>query len=414
MLSGGTAFTQALGVLLAPIITRIYSPGEFGVLSLYMSIMSVLVVFASFYYESAIPIAENDEKAINVLSLCFSILIILVLVISVILVLFGEQLFNIMKVQELLKYRYLIPAGVFLAGSYNIFIKWNLRKKSFKNIFISKISQSISGNLTKIILGILNFGSIGLILGNILNQSAGVSLLSIDILKNKQNLLQKVTIKEMQWSAKRYVNFFNFSLPNAFILSFTIQMPIFFLTSIYGREEAGFFGLANTITKLPTILIGNSIGEVFYAEVASLGKKNVAKIIALSNNLFKKLIILGIVPLIILLIWAPQLFSIIFGSNWYIAGLYSRMLSISVFSNLIFHPISRIYGVFERQKLKLIIDFIRFIFILLFFIFAGYVRIKPLYIVFIYSLFTFIFYFATFVYAQKIMKEVLIKQQVVE
>lgn len=77
----------------------------------------------------------------------------------------------------------------------------------------------------------------------------------------------------MLWCAKRYINFFWFSLPNAVILSFTTQIPVLFLTSMYSSQIVGYFGLANSIIKLPIALIGVSVGEVFYAEAAAIGKK---------------------------------------------------------------------------------------------------------------------------------------------
>lgn len=407
MISGGTAFIQIMNILFAPIITRIYSPDDYGILTLYTSMMAILIVFGSFYYESAIPIADTEEKAINVVALCFSILIFVVLILGMMLIAFGEPLLNLMNAEGLQRYRLLIPIGVLLTGLHNIFRKWTLRYKDFKSIFNSKLSQSITGNFVKISFGLLNFGSVGLILGNISNQSVGASVLSLSLLKSKKHLLKKIRVTEMYWCAKRYVNFFVFSLPNAIVLSFSLQMPVLFLTSVYGSEVVGLYGLANSIIKLPFALIGNSVGEVFYSEAAYIGKKNPERLISLSNKLLKKLILVGAAPLILLSFFGPQLFSIVFGQSWYEAGIYARMLSLGVFANLIFHPISRVYGVFERQKLKLFIDLFRFIAIVITFMIAGYMNLNPHYAVLIYSFLTMIFYLATYVFAQKIMKNAL-------
>ncbi|MFH5835230.1 lipopolysaccharide biosynthesis protein [Proteiniclasticum sp. C24MP] len=403
MISGGTAFIQVINIVLSPIITRLYSPEEFGILTLYSSVMAVLIVFGSFYYESAIPIAETEEKAINVFALCIAILVLVVSVISVLLFFQGENLLILLDAKDLANYAYLIPIGVFAVGLYNILMKWTLRERDYKSIFKSKVSQSVSNNLVKIILGLLNFGSLGLLLGNITNQSAGVTVLSFNVFR-KKSLVGLIRISEIIWCAKRYINFFWYSLPNAVVLSFTTQIPVFFLTSIYGSEIVGYYGLANSIVKLPVALIGASVGEVFYAEAASIGLENPQRLINLSNKLLKKLLVIGIIPFSVLGIFGPQLFSFVFGHNWYDAGMYSQMLSIGVFANLVFHPISRIYGVFERQRLKLVIDLVRFIAIAIGFLVAREFDVQPQFAVLIYSILTMIFYYLTYLFAQIIMK----------
>ena len=61
IVSAGTAFAQGMGIIFSPIITRIYTPEEYGLLAVFSSITALLVVFSSLRYQVAIPIADNDE-----------------------------------------------------------------------------------------------------------------------------------------------------------------------------------------------------------------------------------------------------------------------------------------------------------------------------------------------------------------
>lgn len=110
-------------------------------------------------------------------------------------------------------------------------------------------------------------------------------------------------------------------------------------------------------------------------------------------------------PFVILGVGGPQIFSFVFGSNWYDAGVYAQVLSLGVYANLIFHPISRIYGVFEKQRMKLLIDLARFGCITVGFILSNKLGLKPQFAVLIYSVITMIFYFITYVFAQRIMEQ---------
>ena len=76
MISASTAFAQMLNALFSPVITRLYNPDEYGILTLYISILGLVAIIASLKYEWGITIAESDEKAVNVMSLCFIVLFI--------------------------------------------------------------------------------------------------------------------------------------------------------------------------------------------------------------------------------------------------------------------------------------------------------------------------------------------------
>ena len=61
----GTAMAQAIPLALSPILTRLYTPDDFGVLAIYMSLAAVLTVFVSLKYDLAIIIPEKDSDAAN-------------------------------------------------------------------------------------------------------------------------------------------------------------------------------------------------------------------------------------------------------------------------------------------------------------------------------------------------------------
>ena len=66
-LVSGTTLAQAIGILITPILTRLYAPEAFGTLALFTSITSILSVIACMRYELAIMLPESDEEAANLL-----------------------------------------------------------------------------------------------------------------------------------------------------------------------------------------------------------------------------------------------------------------------------------------------------------------------------------------------------------
>lgn len=412
MLTGGTAFGQILNIALSPIITRLYTPEEFGVLTLYVAILGMITIIGSLRYEMGIAIADSDEKSINVMSLSITILLLVVGITTLILNIFGTKILRFINGEALLNYMYLIPIGIFFTGLYSIFFQWASRKRNFKSITKTKLSQSVTQNFIKITFGVLSFGPVGLLLGNILGKSAGISSLSISLFsKENRSLLKKNNINDMAWSAKRYVKFPLLSTPSQFLNAAGIQLPVLLITALYGVQVAGYYGIANTIVNLPMLLIGKSISDVFYGEAVNIGKTDPTKLKQLSFKLFKKLTLLGLIPLTILVLFGPYLFSIVFGEDWKEAGIYAQILAVLVFSRLIFMPISRVYEVYEKQKEALFLDIFRVVLVLLVFTAPLLIPLNPYWTISFYTVAMSIVYLVTFLLSRKIINEEIINHR---
>ena len=73
----GSVIAQGIGVIVAPIIARLFAPEAFGVAALFASITGIIGVVACLRYELAIMLPKTDEEAANLLgaSLFFVLII---------------------------------------------------------------------------------------------------------------------------------------------------------------------------------------------------------------------------------------------------------------------------------------------------------------------------------------------------
>lgn len=405
IVAGGTAFTQVLNALLTPIITRIYTPEEYGVVSLYVAVLSMTVIIASLKFEWGIPIADDDEKAINVVALSVLVLILITTIITILLYVISDNVLGGIIGEALIPYKIYIPIGIFLSGLYHIFIQWGYREKAFKTIAKTKLSQVLGQNISRIGLGLFKLGPQGLIIGTILGHSSGVAALSKSIFSTKKNLIRKIKRSEILWCARRYKDYPIYSATSQFMNSAGLNLPKIFLATLYSTEVTGAFGLAVSITGIPVTLIGRSVGDVFYAEAASIGKTNPRKLKQLSNKLFKRLAAIGLIPALALLFLGPFLFKIVYGAEWVEAGVYSRIMSVLIYARLVFLPISRVFAVMEKQRHALILDTVRLVFVLLVFSIAKWFALDAYYTIALYTAAMSIIYYATYATAQKIIDD---------
>lgn len=404
LVSGGTIFAQGLSMLLSPVITRLYLPEEYGVLTIYIAILGMISTTGSLKYELAIPIADDEESAINIFALSISILAVVSLTVAFALFIAGNQLLSIFDADNLLNYIYWIPIGLFFAGLYNIGMQWAFREKNFRSISTTKLTQSIAQNITKILLGLLSVGPVGLIVGSIMGQSMGTSTLLTPLFRGK-SLLLKINCENIFKNAKRYIKFPLLSAPSQFLNTLGIQLPILFITQVYGKEVVGLFGLANSIVNLPMNLIGRSVADVFYSELANVGRKDPKRIKILSKKLLSKMILYGFPPFLILSIFGPSIFSFVFGEAWYDAGVYAQLISLLVFARLIFTPISNVFIVYEKQKIALYLDVLRVIMVGSVFLISSKMNLSSFVAVGFYSITMVFIYLITFMLAQRTINE---------
>lgn len=403
VITGGAMITQVLNMFLSPIITRVYLPEEYGVMAVLSSVLMILS-FPSLRYEMAIPIDTEDSQAINTTALSFFILIIFTFTLTVGLFFSGDLLLEVFNATAIFKYKYFIPIGVFLVGLHKILTQWMYRRKDFKIISKTTVAQSLLGNTTKIVAGFLGFGVIGLLSGKLVRESASIIPLSRSLFIKERHLFKNITKDDIIYSFKKHKDFPIYQTPSTFLSRFKNQIPIFSL-AIYGTQIVGLYGLANTIVKLPMTLVGHSVRNVFFAEAASIGKDNPIKLKKLSDKLFKKMVIIGLFPLITLVVFGPQLFSLVFGSNWAGSGELARFLALAIYADFIFSPVSRVYEVLERQKEKMFIDILGLLLVLFAFGTARMISENPNLAIMLYSISMFTFYFITFIFARKFMNE---------
>ncbi|MEX1192554.1 MAG: oligosaccharide flippase family protein [Brumimicrobium sp.] len=405
LLMTGTAISQVIGVLFYPVITRFFSPEDFGLYVLFNSILGILTVIGAMRYEFSIPIVANKFKAINALFMSLIILVVFCLTLLIITYLFGHNLLSIVDAEKLAPYKYILILGVFFAGLYTILNQWAFRIKAFKKLSVTRVSRSLTLNISQVMFGFFKFGGIGLITGKIIGEFSGNIVLIKEVLKFEKNIFSQFSAKEIKHLLIRYKKFPLFTAPTQLFNKAGMELPVFFITAIFGSSVVGLYGLAHLIVSLPMNLIGNAVGDVFYAEAASSGRQNPKDLLLRSNNLLKKLILMGIMPLVILLLFGPYLFGFVFGQEWSESGIYAQIIAILVFFRFIFTPISRIFQVFEKQIQALLLDMSRLGLVIIIFLIVEFYNINSYTAIGIYTAFMSLLYFITYICARRIIVE---------
>ena len=346
IIGSGSAIAQILGIIFVPILTRIYPPAIFGTLAVFGSLLSLLIVGGSFKYELTIPLPEKDDDGQYLLILSFFIVCLLTIILFFIMTFWGDDLAGIFHFEFIKPYYWLFCIGFFGISVYQILTYWALRSKDYVTITHTRIAQSISGSVSKIILGILSFGSFGLICGDIIGRMVGIGTLGRTIIPKVWQSIHALDFHKLKTLALEYRKFPAFSLPAGFVNEISLQAPTLLISIVFGYQIVGLFSLSLTMLVLPVSLITNSIAQVYFGEISELFRHKSDKILTLYLETTRKLFIFGAPIILIGAVISPLLFPLVFGSDWKDAGMFSLPLSMMVIGQFVVSSTDRLelYG----------------------------------------------------------------------
>lgn len=363
ILAGGTILAQGMGVIVAPVLTRLYSPGDFGILAVYSSILFISLNFASFRYEFAIPIPEDNQTAVDLLCLCIVSILITSALFLLGILFFYNELGRIQQLSLLMQFIWLLPVGFFFAGIYQALNYWAVRERVYSLIARTRISQGVTGIVTQLVLGVLKFGPLGLLLGQIIGQSAGVGSLARQFWNKDKNNINFVSVTTLRTVACRYKDFPLYQSNASLLNTAGLQMPALLFAGCYGVEVAGWFYLTQQLLAMPIALVGTSISKVFLGEAARMIREPL-KLQKLFRKINLKLLLIGIGPCLILAVGGQWIFKFVFGAQWVQSGVYVQVMAFVFLLKLTTDSVIN-FAIIERQDLSFSWALMRLVFVVL-------------------------------------------------
>jgi O-antigen/teichoic acid export membrane protein len=350
----GTTLAQIIPIVVTPILTRIYTPIDYGVLAIFVAFSSLCTIIATLRYEAAILLPNEDVNAMSLTILSGLCVFFAAIVVSLILCIFNKQILITLKNPNIsIWLLFLIPLYVVFIGFSNALNNLLNRHKQYKKLAFNRVSVALLTASASLAFGFAGFGSTGLILAIVIGQCFALCLLSIWTWNDLREGLKKFSFSNLKEVAITYRKFPLFSLPSDAANSMSQQLPIFLLTKFFGSNVVGHFSFSQKILGMPLNLISQSISDVFKQRASADYNKfgNCNQIFIKTSKLLSAM---SIVPLIAICIFAPIIFRVIFGEAWEQAGQYTRYLAPLYIFRFIVSPLSYIFYIANRQDADLI------------------------------------------------------------
>lgn len=350
----GAGVGQVAVLLASPLLTRLYAPEDFGVLAIYVSMFSLVVVFAGLRFEGAIPLPEEDSDGLALLVLAVGSILAVCVVLAIIARTFGAEIGGLVNAPDLGSHLWLVPLAVLAAGIYQVLSFWAIRMSAFHAIARTKLHQGLGMAVTQSVLGLVIRGPLGLLLGDVVGRAIGITTLVRHSMKTTDwKAVRALRLARLSEVAKRFKRFPLISAPSRMINAAGLDLPPIMLAAFFGTEVAGWFLLTQRLVGAPASLIGQAVAQVYLGEAATLVRQAEAGVRPLFFRTVKMLLLVGAPPILLLMLLGPWAFSVVFGTEWVVSGQYVRLTALMFLAQFVVVPVSETLNILERQDLQL-------------------------------------------------------------
>jgi len=353
----GTSIAQLIPILLIPVLSRIYTPEEFGVYAVFLSLYVVLTSFATGRYEYAILLPKREDHAKDVFRLSVSVACMVSLIVLVLMVFLNEWIAGIFNVPEISVWLYLLPACVLLFGLFMSLSYYLNRLQKYGAIAAGKATQASGMGFSQVGFGLIPMGFSGLILGKVAGEFFGAFVLWFQKKKISEAEKYGISPGRLLFFAKKYRDFPVYNAPHSLFNNISSNIPIFLFVRYFGESLTGLYSMAVKATHMPVQIIANSFGQVFSRKISEYYREGQD-----IHDFFKKtvlsLALFAVIPFGLIAVFGPEIFTFILGPEWEMTGVIVRYITPWIYLAFIVGPLAFIPMMLNRQRKAMIIEII--------------------------------------------------------
>ncbi|ELF7056785.1 type 8 capsular polysaccharide synthesis protein Cap8K [Staphylococcus aureus] len=344
ILSSGIA--QVILIITTPIITRLYSPTEFGEFTIFSNIAMILIPIINARYDLLIVNTKNDRSA-NILSQISFLISLLILLILIPIFAISAWLYP----NFILDFIFIIIM-LFLVSLTNIFTNYLNKERKYKVLSLINVFRAGSMALLQIIFGLLALGSLGLIIGFSLSYIAGI-ILGYKTFKKHFNIVRdKEETKALFLENK---NQLVYSTPSILLNSLSFSVVVFFIGILYTNTEVGIYGMAIRVLGIPVTIISLGLSKIFMQQANDyyIEHGNFRNLLLKFSSI---LVIVSIILYVPLYLFSEELVNILLGHSWVDAITVIKIVIPLFVIRLIVSTVSLSVIVLQKQQLELILQ----------------------------------------------------------
>lgn len=360
-LLSGTTIVMVISYSAQVVLTRLYTPDEFGVAEYFASLLAVLVSFTSLRYEDALMVPKRDHEAARIWWLALIVLFVFVALFAALLP-WRSQIAALIEMPSMAFWLLFIPPALLIMRTAKLAELWLVRSKKYRHVSAGQVGNTMTTVSFRLAVGFppVSAAEGGLIGGYIIGQATSLCLYGWYVARNHfKILLRAFSLREIAKSAKTYIRFPLFSTPSMALVTLIGRFPVLLMPFFFDEATIGLYGQAFRTLAIPLTLVGGAVSQVFFVHAAEAHREN--RLSEVTATVHRRMVMLGVFPSLVAIVAGPDLFDVVFGSEWREAGRYVQMIAPWILFMAISSPLTRLFDVLERQRLDFATSLLMFI-----------------------------------------------------
>lgn len=356
-LVGGNAFAQIIAFAATPVLTRLYTPEDFGQFAFFSALVMVVSILATGRYEFAILLSDSIEKTKNII--VTSVGLALLTALAALACVAAFCYFNA-TVGFLI---FVLPFWVFFLALASVFEKISNKERNYGLISTQKVVVATAAAAISISIGFFWGGGLlgpsGLVAGAVVGPALSVLIVFLILKKNTRYFSVKfgqIDPRSIFATLKSYRHFPVFNLPHAMINTASGNAPVFLIPIFFGDALLGVYSLGVRVIQAPLSLLVSSLYNVFSQKFFDV-KQGGNSLSGLYTRYVKY--IFSVVLFLFPIFWfleGPMAY--VFGEKWSAAGKYIRILSPYLLFVLMVGPFAFVPVLLGKQKQALHLEIV--------------------------------------------------------
>ncbi|HEY8511769.1 MAG TPA: oligosaccharide flippase family protein [Cyclobacteriaceae bacterium] len=327
-----------------------YTPNDFGILGLYVSLSTLLAACSTLKFEYGIVLPKENQKAISLVYLSVVSVLLFTLISIPLLFLLKESYFKT-EDRHFSIFLFAVPFTVLFAGLYEILLYWNNRQANFTLMSKSRVVQTSAMEISRMAGGLMRIDYKALIIGRVIGQFVSLIYLSIPFLREQGSQLRKPERGKLKEVIREYRDFPLFTMPTIFISNFANLLLIALFFQFYGGSNAGLISIAIQYISLPFGIIASSFSQVFFQRISRCERKE--ELLSLYIRFAGRLAVVSVLITGVVYLIPDRLILAVLGDKWQGLTEFMRLSVLWQAIAFISSSLSFIYTRLMRQKIMM-------------------------------------------------------------
>ena len=346
-LSSSSVILMFLPLLVTPVLSRLYTPADYGDWGVFSSVYYIIIAFIFLSYENTIVKCNDKQEIPNLVLLC--LLVSGVVILGVAAFFYIGKWFNVGFCIDFPS----VPLLIAMLVTYILHtLTQNLanRELLYGKMAISGVVNGVSQAILRIAFGVWPIVTYGLIVGNLLAQIIATVFLAVFLFQVLDaRMWKQFSFAKAKDLSIKYKKFPFFDAP-ARLIEFAIgNLSLLIMAHFWSRDEIGSYSMIVQFILLPITMIGSAMANVYYRELSEQ-VDNPMHIATATKRAAKITFLISVLPLLFLALGGDKLLVIFLGQQWVVAGKLSLCLVIYSVPVILSEPLLPIFRSLDKQE----------------------------------------------------------------